>query len=203
MSGHEIPFDWNKNPEDQKVFDKYGLDNISMVVDIVNWQIQRNRREQLIRIKYTDDEFGVAAKKLKLPERAYADDAGLDLPTVLDADAQKHDLRVHPDERICLHTGMIAEFPAGHWGLIMHRSSSERRFRLRVVEGVIDEGYRGELLVQVHNMNTWPIDIKHGQKIAQLVLFETKNFKCEVATELLSSERNTNGFGSSSTGCKA
>lgn len=178
------------------VIARFGSERVFEVEAIIEWHL-RKKAEEKIRIKYTDDEFGVAAREFGLPKRAYPGDAGLDLITVLDADGRKHGHQfIHPDERICLHTGLIAEFPIGHWGLIMHRSSSERRFRLRVVEGVIDD-YRNELLVQVHNPNSWPIAIEHGQKIAQLVLFSTKSFECEEATELRPSRRGANGFGSS------
>lgn len=176
--------------------EKYSKDEINLVLDVIKWK-EEQEHKQLIRIKYTDDGYGEAAKEFGLPQRAYDDDAGLDLVTVLDSDSRGHGcMRIHPDERICLHTGIVAEFPIGYWGMIIHRSSSERRFRLRVVEGVIDD-YRNELLIQVHNMNTWPIDIEHGQKIAQLILFKTVNFKCEIAEALRPSKRGSNGFGSS------
>jgi dUTP pyrophosphatase len=148
-----------------------------------------------IRIKYTDDEFGEAAKKLPLPKYAFKGDAGFDLPVVLEEEYRAHGMEVYPDQRVMLHTGMIIEFPQKCWGRIIHRSSTEKKHRLRVIEGVIDD-YRGEIICQVHNMNSYPIRIEHGQKIGQLILCDVRSFEIVVANELRPSARAARGFGS-------
>lgn len=150
-----------------------------------------------IKIKYTDDQFGKASKKLGLPKYVYfGEDAGFDIPVVLDEDSRKHGLTIYPGDRILLHSGMMMEFPVGYWARIIHRSSTERRYRLRVIEGVIDD-YRGEIITQVHNMNTFPIVVEHGQKIAQMILCNVCPFEIVEANELRPSKRSGNGFGSS------
>ena len=147
-------------------------------------------------IQYTEDEYGRASKELGLIKHAYEGDAGIDLPVVLLESERKLGLTIWPGDRIILHTGMRLAFPEGYWGRIIHRSSTEKLHRLRVIEGVIDQ-YRGELLVQVHNMNTFPIIVQHGQRLGQLILLKTASFKCREVSELPPSQRGTRGFGSS------
>jgi len=150
-----------------------------------------------ILIKYTDDEYGRSAKELGLIKRAYDGDAGIDLPIVLSKSEElEGGLSIFPDNRVILHTGICAAFPAGYWGRIVHRSSTEKKYRLRVIEGIIDE-YRAELLIQVHNSNSFPVIIKHGQRLAQLIISKTYNFPCVEVDELPPSTRGLNGFGSS------
>lgn len=160
------------------------------------WEEYQNLNK-IIKIKFTEDEYGDEAKKLGLPKYAYNDDAGFDLPTILLKKEQQQKFRIFPGDKVMLHTGLKLEFPKGYWGRIIHRSSTEQRHRLRIIEGVIDEGYRGEMLVQVHNLNTFPLDIEHGQKLAQLILCQTCNFTIEETDKLSESARGSSGFGSS------
>lgn len=150
--------------------------------------------DRTIGVNYTPDEYGIAAKELGVPQKVYPDDAGIDLPIVLSQDDRKLGKIVWPGEREMLHTGLITEFPEGWHGKITHRSSTEKKYRLRVVEGIIDN-YRGELLVQVHNENSCQVVVHHGQKLGQLILLPTSPFKCEIK-QLKPSARQSNGFGS-------
>jgi deoxyuridine 5'-triphosphate nucleotidohydrolase len=156
--------------------------------------LEEIRAEQTIGIQYTSDEYGEAAAELGVPQKAYSHDAGIDLPITLSKEDREHGKIIWPGERERLHTGMIMDFPIGWHARIIHRSSTEKRHRLRVVEGTIDD-YRGELLVQVHNGNDCKIEVYHGQKLGQLILHPTAPFGCEVR-DLRPSERGVNGFGS-------
>jgi deoxyuridine 5'-triphosphate nucleotidohydrolase len=128
---------------------------------------------------------------------AYPGDGGIDLPIVVSTDQQKSGITVYPSDRTILHTGMIMEFPVGYCARIIHRSSTERVHRLRVIEGLIDD-YRNEILVQVHNMNSYPIVFEHGQRAAQIILFKACTMQIEEANgELRPSKRDSKGFGSS------
>lgn len=169
-----------------------------LVCEINNSEITNNR----IRYRYTDDEYGVAARRLhqefgKL-NRAYVGDAGIDLPIVLSEEQRKigggND--IWPGEREVLHTGIQMEFPVGYYARIVHRSSTEKKHRLRVIEGIIDD-YRGEVLVQVHNPNTCQVKVHHGDRLGQLILSKTRPFEIEYSNDLRPSERGLNGFGSS------
>lgn len=179
----------------------YGLSRLQLelIEKLIDIKLNLNdfiNDDNFIDIEYLDDEYGVAAQELGLIKHAYEGDAGIDLPTILAKEDREHGLTIFPGDRVMLHSGMRMAFPDGYWGRIIHRSSTEKRHRLRIIEGVIDQ-YRGELLVQIHNMNTFPIVIQHGQRIAQLILVKTASFKARVVDKLRASARGANGFGSS------
>lgn len=150
---------------------------------------------------YTKDEYGESAKELHkeigVPRYAYPGDAGFDLSVVLSKEDSKNDSQIiWPNERGLLHTGMIFEFPDGYHGRIIHRSSCEKNYRLRVIEGTIDQ-YRGEVLVQVANQNSCQVTIKHGNKLAQMIILPNAGFGIEYSDVLKPTKRGSNGFGSS------
>lgn len=159
--------------------------------------------KEKIKFKYVDNEYGEMAKELHQKHhklsRAYQGDAGIDLPIVLSESEQKHGgLRIWSGDRISLHTGIIMEFPEGYWGRIIHRSSTEKERRLRIIEGVIDD-YRGEILVQVHNQNSDTVEVYHGDRLGQIIIAKSCPFIIEYSDTLRESHRGSKGFGSSGT----
>lgn len=154
-----------------------------------------------IKFTYAKDEFGESARelhdKMGIPRYAYPGDAGFDLPIVLSKEDIKNNKQIiWPNERGILHTGMIFEFPVGFHGRIVHRSSCEKNYRLRVIEGIIDD-YRGEVLIQVANQNSCQIEVQHGNKLAQMIILPNAGFEICFADELRPSKRSNKGFGSS------
>lgn len=91
---------------------------------------------------------------VELPVRAYATDAGADLSIV------REDQRIS-DTVWRYGTGLkVADIPAGYY-LEIHARSSLPKYGLCLANGVgiIDEGYRGEILVQLHKIDpnaAWP-----------------------------------------------
>ncbi len=169
----------------------------AFVIEVIKAHEQQ-KAEQKILVKYAENIFGKAAVEFGLPKYTYfAEDAGIDLPVVLDEEHRESGLTIYPGDRAMLHSGLLIEPPHGYWSRIIHRSSTEKRHRLRVIEGVIDAGYRNEIITQVHNSNSFPIVVKHGQRIAQLILCPLVCFQIELATELSKSARGKSGFGSS------
>lgn len=126
-----------------------------------------------------------------LPTKAYRGDAGWDLTI-------NRDWHLAPGEFRDLSTGVYAELPEGTWGRICGRSSAIR-LGLLVVEGVIDQGYRGELFVGVQNVSGQSRTILAGTKLAQLIVIPQAGERAEQVEqdELSDSDRGTNGFGSS------
>lgn len=172
--------------------------DIMSVIKVIDAYENLKKSKQRLKIKFTDNVFGEAAKQWRLPAYAhFGEDAGMDLPIMLAPEDRDEGHTIHPGERVCLHTGIIIEPPHNYWGFIIHRSSTERKKRMRIVEGVIDWGYRDEVLVQVHNPNSYPMVIKHGQRLAQLILLPLAAFPVEVMEELSHSSRGRGGFGSS------
>ncbi len=128
-----------------------------------------------------------------LPHRAHADDAGLDLVAVERAS-------LAPGERTAVPTGVAVAIPAGWAGLVVPRSGLARRSGVTVTNtpGLIDPGYRGELIVLLVNLGAEPVEIAAGDRIAQLVLVPAPAVEVVEVEELpASTGRAERGFGSS------
>jgi dUTP pyrophosphatase len=131
----------------------------------------------------------------RIPERAYAGDAGFDLATC-------EPLRLGPGERAVVHTGVAVAIPEGFAGFVQPRSGLAARHGIAVVNspGLIDSGYRGEIRVVL--LNT---DREHafaaaaGERIAQLVVLPVPELEVVELDELPATDRGVRGFGSSRT----
>ena len=94
-------------------------------------------------------------------------------------------------------TGIAVEFLPVAGGIVKTRSGLARK-RLLCNAGVIDAGYRGEIIVLMENLGDAPYTIRKGDKIAQLL--EHPFLAGEVSeTELSGAARGAKGFGSSGT----
>lgn len=133
----------------------------------------------------------------KLPTRNLKTDAGLDLYS--DAD-----VLVPTGATVKVPTGVAINIPDGFVGKIEDRSSMASR-GLRTGGGVLDTGFLGNLTVVLHNLNNkenhaWGqsgYQIKKGDKIAQIVIYQVALPTAKAVTEFPKTERGTNGLGSS------
>ena len=131
----------------------------------------------------------------KVPERAYAGDAGYDL-------AAAESATLTPGGRAIISTGIALAVPDGYAGLVLPRSGLATKFGVSLVNapGLIDPGYRGELLVPLVNHDREEtFEVKVGMRIAQLVLVRAAEASF-VGVELLEegvAGRRAGGFGSS------
>jgi dUTP pyrophosphatase len=139
----------------------------------------------------------LAIRKLRpdavLPTRAYNGDAGLDLSA-----CERVELR--PGERCLIPTGLAVAIPEGHAGFVQPRSGLAAKHGISIVNtpGLVDEGYRGELLVNLVNTDREAsFVVEPGMRIAQLVILELPAVELVEVDELPTSERGVRGFGSS------
>jgi dUTP pyrophosphatase len=128
-----------------------------------------------------------------LPTRAHPGDAGLDLHALEPAE-------LAPGQRASLRTGIAVAIPEGYAGLVLPRSGLAARHGIALVNapGLIDSGYRGEILVLLLNTdpdNAWSLDA--GDRIAQLVISPVALPVTTETSELDSTSRGQGGFGSS------
>ncbi len=94
-----------------------------------------------------------------------------------------------------VHTGIAIEFAPTAGGIVKTRSGMAKK-RLMCNAGVIDAGYRGEVIVLMENLGDEPYQIRKGDKIAQLL--EHPFLAGEVVEDELSdAARGAKGFGSS------
>lgn len=127
-----------------------------------------------------------------LPGYAHPDDAGADLCVTAD-------LVLQPGERRLVGTGIAIALPAGYAAFVHPRSGLAARSGLTIVNapGTVDAGYRGEIRVCLLNTDTTlPIELRRGDRIAQLVVQRVEYARfCEV-DELPDSVRGAGGHGS-------
>ncbi len=130
-----------------------------------------------------------------LPAPTYArdGDAGADLFAA-------EDVTLQPGERAAVPTGVALAIPEGYAGLVLPRSGRALKEGLGLANspGLIDSGYRGEIKVVVVNLDrSSSIDIRRGDKIAQLVIQRVERVEWDVVEQLPESKRGAGGFGSS------
>lgn len=127
-----------------------------------------------------------------IPTRKHITDAGYDLT----ATSRKYE---GMDENIVYGTGIAVEIPRGYVGLVFPRSSiSKKTLVLTNSVGVIDSGYRGEIMVKFKDIsrtyNCVPYDI--GERVAQLIIIPIPDIEFEEVDELQSSDRGADAYGS-------
>lgn len=95
-------------------------------------------------------------------------------------------------------TSIAVEIPEGHVGLIFPRSSIRNtELVLSNSVGVIDSGYRGEIMCTFNKTNGLDsIAYKAGDRICQMIIIPYPDVDYIPVMELTDSERGTNGFGS-------
>ena len=100
---------------------------------------------------------------------------------------------------LIVHTGIAMEIPHGYVGLIFARSGLACKQGLRPANcvGVIDEDYRGEIIVNLF-CDKQPLtkQIDQGDRVAQIVFVKYEPFTMEVVDELTDTKRGSGGFGS-------
>lgn len=149
--------------------------------------------EQVIQNMSTLDCEDLYVKRLhvdsKLPVRNHWNDAGLDLFAI-------DNCEIKAGTGLLINTGIAIELPPNSYGKIEDRSSMGVKL-IKVMGGVIDEQYRGEIKVMLANLSSQDIFIKKHDKIAQLIIIPILYSKA-IETEVLSnSDRDNKGFGSS------
>lgn len=126
----------------------------------------------------------------KRPEKAHDTDAGWDLFV-------EEDTIIPTRKGVNVPSGLMIALPPTHWGRITGRSSTLHKRGLLVMEGVIDSGYRGPLFAHVTNLNSYPVTVRKGDRIAQLLVHESVTCEWVESKSLDESPRGGNGFGSS------
>ncbi|WP_257998468.1 dUTP diphosphatase [Zhihengliuella halotolerans] len=126
------------------------------------------------------------------PSYAHPGDAGADLRA-------RVDVALAPGERALVPTGVSLALPFGYVALIHPRSGLATKHGLTVVNapGTVDAGYRGEIAVTLLNTDAnTPIELKRGDRIAQMVIQKVETARFVPVDELPDSVRGAGGFGS-------
>ena len=125
-----------------------------------------------------------------MPRKEFPGDAGFDLTIPED-----HLLAPGVPHRIDLE--IVLEIPGGWYGQILGRSSVFQR-GLCVHPGVIDSDYRGSVQLLVENRKAEPLQVRGGERLAQLLILPVPRIGLRRITvgEIESTRRGEGGFGS-------
>ena len=135
-------------------------------------------------------------EEAKLPTRGSEKAAAYDVYACLpDKNAP---VTIMPHQTMLIGTGLRMAPPEGFYVGVYARSglSSKEGLRPANCVGVIDEDYRGEYLVAVHNDSEVARSVRHGDRIAQILLQKRYDMNFEEVDELDTTERGEGGFGS-------
>jgi dUTP diphosphatase len=127
-----------------------------------------------------------------VPSYAHPGDAGADLTSTVD-------VRLAPGERAMVPTGIRLALPDGYVALVHPRSGLAARCGVSIVNapGTVDAGYRGEVKVLLVNLDpVEPVEIRRGDRIAQLVVQRVERARFVEVQRLPGSARGDGGYGS-------
>lgn len=138
-----------------------------------------------------------------LPTKAHATDAGYDL--------YAHSKSYDDNGNIVYGSGVAMEIPQGYVGLVFPRSSNAKKdLILSNSVGVIDSGYRGEIMFKFKQTPQefadasgtfvtyqYTKDYRLGERIGQIIIMPYPEIEFVEVDELSDSERGTGGYGSS------
>lgn len=125
----------------------------------------------------------------KVPIYAHDGDAGLDFfahETVL----------IKPGENKAIKTGIAVEIPEGYVGLVWDKSGLSINHKLKVLGGVIDSGFRGEVIMSLINLSDKEYIMEKGHKVAQMIIQKFESVVVDEVEKLTDTVRGENKFGS-------
>ena len=144
--------------------------------------------------------MNIKIKKLNdnavIPSYAKNGDMGMDVTAISIEYDKKIDCYIY-------HTGLAFEIPEGYGMLIFPRSSNRKtNYYLANSVGVLDSGYRGELLICFKNRDSIMCTFEStppylvGDRVAQIMILPYPKIEFIESEELSDSERKDGGFGS-------
>ncbi len=134
----------------------------------------------------------IVTKTGDVPKYETAGSAGMDLKANL-----KTSVTLNPMERQLIPTGLFIELPIGYEAQVRARSGLSIKYGITLINaiGTVDSDYRGELKVPLVNLGNEPFVIKHGERIAQLVVTKHDIVQWEIVERLEDTDRGSGGFG--------
>lgn len=141
--------------------------------------------------------FKRLSDKAVAPVKAHATDAGFDLTCI----GAEPEISECGQVNLVYHTGIAVEIPEGYFGALVPRSSiSKKSIALTNCMGVIDAGYRGEILAKFRpTTDVIPAVYKEGERFAQLLILPVPEVTFEESETLSETDRGENGYGSTNT----
>jgi len=124
-----------------------------------------------------------------MPTYAHEGDAGFDL-------FAREAVTMQPGEQVQVKTGIALHIPDGYVGLVWDKSGLSHRHALKTLGGVVDAGYRGEVMVGLVNLGDEPYTVEKHHKVAQMLIQKVERAEFDVVASLDESARGHGSFGS-------
>jgi dUTP pyrophosphatase len=124
-----------------------------------------------------------------LPTYAHAGDAGLDMYA-------NETVTIEPGEIGKIRSGVSLEIPEGYVGLFWDKSGLSTKNKIKTVAGVIDCGFRGEIVLCVMNLGREPFTFHKGERVLQMLLQKFENIELVEGDMMSETERGEKAFGS-------
>ncbi len=108
-------------------------------------------------------------------------------------------ITLQPDQTVKIGCGIAMEIPEGHFGMVVPRSSlSKRNLMMANTLGIIDSGYRGEILTVIRNIGTTPEVLNPQDRLFQMAIIPFTQVTFNSVENLSDTDRGEGGFGSTS-----
>ena len=130
--------------------------------------------------------------KTVLPQYMTSHSAGMDLCACLE-----EEVHLAPGERRLIPTGVAIALPEGYEAQVRPRSGLALKHGVTLLNtpGTVDADYRGEIGVIMINVGDEAFVVRHGDRIAQLVIHQVCHAELQEVEELPESTRGEGGFG--------
>jgi len=128
-------------------------------------------------------------EKAVIPRYAHPGDAGMDL-------FASEDTTFAPGEIKAVKSGIAMEIPSGYVGLVWDKSGISIKEGLKVLAGVIDSGYRGEIMIGMANLSNRQYTFLKGHKVAQMLIQKIENPEIVTVDKLNETKRGEGRMGS-------
>ena len=133
------------------------------------------------------------------PEPHSAHAAGLDLAACLPRGSiTTESVELAPGAIVKIPLGLAVAIPPGYEGQVRPRSGLATKFGVTVpnAPGTVDADYRGEMFVALINLGPEPYTVRHGHRIAQMVIAKVASPTLVEVHQLDETDRGSDGFGS-------
>lgn len=140
------------------------------------------------------------SKEGQVPSRMSQGSAGFDLTAASDSIVPGSSVTANGAVqvgRILIATGVAIELPSNTVGRIASRSGLSAEHNIEVGAGWIDSDFRGEVMVELKNLNPIAFPVKRGDRIAQLIILFLPDVVFETVATLSPTQRGEKGWGSS------
>lgn len=160
------------------------LEAVQRLLELAHSMFSKPEEHQVLKFKKLD-------ANATAPQRSKDLDAGYDITST-------EEVVIPPGENYLVATGIAIETPPGTYAAVHPRSGYAAKHRVTVTNapGTIDEGYRGEIKVNIINHGGLPFKVQKGMKIAQLVIQKYETPDVIEVDELSDTARGTSGHGS-------